>query len=88
MCAPSDSGEAHSRPPPGTATRRPLTGRLCARAGPRLGRTDRGGGRPESSAVTTATCEHRPPHSPLLAAAEPQFYRRRRACWVACCTGP
>jgi hypothetical protein len=31
-----------------------------------------GGGRPESSAVTTATCEHRPPQSPPLAAAEPQ----------------
>eukprot|EP01047_Picozoa_sp_COSAG01_P016444 COSAG01_NODE_842_length_13174_cov_44.463250_17_plen_123_part_00 len=61
MCTPSHSGEAHSRPPPGTATRRPLTGRLCARAGPRLGRTDRGEGRPESSVVTTATCGHRAP---------------------------
>jgi hypothetical protein len=60
MCAPSDSRPECSRPPPGTATRRSLTGRLCARARPRLGRTDRGEGRPESSAVTTATCGHRP----------------------------
>eukprot|EP01049_Picozoa_sp_SAG25_P002370 SAG25_NODE_122_length_14632_cov_129.472098_13_plen_114_part_00 len=58
MCAPSDSPPECSRPPPVTATRRPLTGRLRARAGPRLGRTDRGEGRPESAAVTTATCEH------------------------------
>ena len=60
MCTPSDSRPECSRPPPGTATRRSLTGRLCARARPRLGRTDQGEGRPESSAVTTATCGHRP----------------------------
>ena len=60
MCTPSDSRPECSRLPPGTAARRPLTGRLCARAGPRLGCTDRGEGRPESSAVTTATCGHRP----------------------------
>jgi hypothetical protein len=60
MCTPSDSRPECSRPALGTATHRPLTGRLRARAGPRLGRTDRGGVRPESRAVTTATCGHRP----------------------------
>jgi hypothetical protein len=66
------------RPPRGTATRRPLTGRLRARAGPRLGRT-RGGGAPgvergdyeavrygrSPSAVTQLQRRQPRPHIPL-----------------------
>eukprot|EP01047_Picozoa_sp_COSAG01_P015947 COSAG01_NODE_805_length_13443_cov_81.464928_11_plen_92_part_00 len=47
-----------------------------------------GGGRPESTAVTTATCGHSPfvsAHAGCCGTAVlPPTHRR--ACWVACCT--